>query len=83
MEFSSYSLDRASDYIMRLRERGEIQYNSGRIECCTRYYLTFPNEQHKYYYTPNKLISNTLFKKVSTHLYTITTMSKRLNKKPK
>ena len=48
MLFSSYSLGRASDDIMRLRESGDIQYNSGRIGCCVRYYLTFPNEQHKY-----------------------------------
>ena len=81
MLFSSYTLGRAADDIIKLRERDEIQYNRGRIGCCMRYFLIFPNEQHKYYYNHTKTISNRLFKKVFTYLYTINTMSKRLNKK--
>ena len=82
MIFSSYKPGRAMDDIERLRESGEIQYESGWVGCCRRYFLIFPNDQHKYYYNPNKLISDSLKKKVFKYLYSPTNnMSKRLNKK--
>ena len=70
------------DDIERLRVSGEIQYKSGWVGCCRRYFLIFPNDQHRYYYNPNKLISDSLKKKVFKYLYSPTNnMSKRLNKK--
>ena len=48
---------------------------------CVRNYLIFEKDNHKYYYNPNKLISDTLRKKLFNHLYTIS--KKRLNKKTK
>ena len=54
--------------IDRLISSGEIQYKSDLIGCCIKYYLQFPNDNHKYCYKRDKLISNTLNKKVSTHL---------------
>ena len=82
MIFSSYSRGKAMDDIERLRASGEIQYKSGLVGCCQRYFLIFPNDKHKYYYNPNKLISDSLKKKVFNYLYSPTNnMSKRLNKK--
>jgi len=65
--------------IDRLISSGEIQYKSGLIGCCIKYYLKFPNGSHKYYYKNDKMISNNLNKEVSSHLYTMS--GKRLNKK--
>ena len=65
--------------IDRLISSGEIQYKSDLIGCCIKYYLQFPNDNHKYCYKRDKLISNTLNKKVSTHLYNMS--NKSLNKK--
>ena len=82
MKFSYFTLGRAIDDIERLRVSGEIQYKSGLVGCCQRYFLIFPNDKHKYYYNPNKLISDSLKKKVLKYLYSPTNnMSKRLNKK--
>ena len=72
------------DDIERLLESGEIQYKSGRVGCCIRYFLIFPDDEHKYYYKPNKLISNSLMKKVFKYLYSPTnSMNKSSNKKTK
>ena len=65
--------------IDKLISSGEIQYKSGLIGCCIKYYLKFPNDNHKYCYNCDKLISNTLNKKVSSHLYNMS--NKSLNKK--
>ena len=82
MKFSSFTLGRAIDDVERLRVSGEIQYKEGYIGCCKKYFLVFPNDKHKYYYNPNKLISDSLKKKVFNYLYSpYTNMSKRLNKK--
>ena len=82
MILSSYSRGEAMNDIERLRASGEIQYKSGLVGCCQRYFLIFPNDKHKYYYNPNKLISDSLKKKVFNYLYSPTNnMSKRLNKK--
>ena len=36
--------------IDRLISSGEIQYDSGLIGYCIRYYLEFPKDGHKYHY---------------------------------
>ena len=82
MKFSSFTLGRAIDDVERLRVSGEIQYKEGYIGRCKKYFLVFPNDKHKYYYNPNKLISDSLKKKVFNYLYSpYTNMSKRLNQK--
>ena len=83
MRFSSYTLGRAIDDVERLRASGEIQYNRGWVGCCPRYFLIFPNDEHKYYYNPNKLISESLKKKVFKYLYrpSYNNMSKSSNSK--
>ena len=82
MIFSSYSRGEAMNDIERLRASGEIQYKEGYIGCCKKYFLIFPNDKHKYCYNPNKLISDSLKKKVFHYLYSTTNnMSKRLNQK--
>jgi len=57
----------------------DIKLNCARIGCCNRFYLEFPNDNHKYYYNSNKSISTILQNKISKHLYTMS--STRLNKK--
>lgn len=57
--------------IDRLISSGAIQYDSGLIGCCIRYYLKFPNDNHKYYYKPDEIIANTLKTKVLSHSYTM------------
>ena len=65
--------------INNLMNSNEIKLDSARIGCCVRYFLTFPNDNHKYYYNSNKSISIILQNKISKHLYTMS--STRLNKK--
>ena len=78
MHISTYSDDKAQVDINKLINNGKVQQYSGRIGCCIRNYLIFEKDDRKYYYNPNKLISDTLRKKLFNHLYN---MSKRLNKK--
>jgi len=79
---SSWSPAKAQDELNKLIENNEVQYKSGWIGCCKRNYLIFPNDQHKYYYNPNKIISDSLKKKVYIYLYSPTNnMNKRLNTK--
>ena len=79
MHISTYSDDKAQVDINKLINNGKVQQYSGRIGCCIRNYLIFEKDDRKYYYNPNKLISDTLRKKLFNHLYK--NMSKRLNKK--
>ena len=65
--------------INNLINSNEIKLDCARVGCCNRYYLTFPNDNHKYYYNSNKSISIILQNKISKHLYTMS--STRLNKK--
>ena len=65
--------------INNLINSNEIKLDCARVGCCIRYYLTFPNNNHKYYYNSNKSISIILQNKISKHLYTMS--STRLNKK--
>ena len=64
--------------IYRLLSSGEIQYKSGLIGCCIKYYLKLPNDSHKYYYKSDNISSKNLNKKMSSHLYTMS--GTRLNK---
>ena len=57
----------------------DIKLNCARIGCCNRFYLEFPNDNHKYYYNSNKSISTILQHNISNRLYTMS--STRLNKK--
>ena len=85
MRLSSYLLRQAEKDVSKLIQSREIQYKEGLIGCCKKYFLIFPNDNHKYHYNPNKLISDTLKKKVFNYLYKnstpYTNMSKPLNKK--
>ena len=65
--------------INNLINSNEIKLDSARIGCCNRYYLTFPNDNHKYYYNSNKSISIILQNKISKYLYTMSKI--RLNRK--
>ena len=79
MHISTYSDDKAQVDINKLINNGKVQQYSGRIGCCIRNYLIFEKDDRKYYYNPNKLISDTLRKKLFNHLYNMS--PKRLNKK--
>ena len=81
MHISNYSDDKAQVDISKLINDGVVKQYSGRIGCCVRNYLIFKNDNHKYYYNPDKLISNTLLKKLFNHLYIMS--PKRLNQKTK
>ena len=65
--------------INNLINSNDIKLNCARIGCCNRFYLQFPNDNHKYYYNSNKSISIILQNKISKHLYTMS--STRLNNK--
>ena len=79
MHISTYSDDKAQVDINKLINNGGVKQYSGRVGCCIRNYLIFEKDNHKYYYNPNKLISDTLRKKLFNHLYNMS--PKRLNKK--
>jgi len=81
MHISTYSDDKAQVDINKLINNGKVKQDSGRVGCCIRNYLIFEKDNHKYYYNPNKLISDTLRKKVFNHLYNMS--PKRINKKTK
>ena len=82
MKLSSYLPRQAENDLSKLIESDQIQCKEGYVGCCKKYFLIFPNDNHKYYYNPNKLISDSLKKKVFKYLYSPTNnMSKRLNKK--
>ena len=65
MRLSSYLRRQAENDLNKLIESRQIQYKEGYIGCCKKYFLIFPNDKHKYYYNPNKLISEVLRKKFS------------------
>ena len=83
MRLSSYLLRQAENDLSKLIQSREIQYNQGLIGCCNKYFLIFPNDDNKYLYNGDKLISDKLMKKVFNYLYTspYTNMSKSLNEK--
>ena len=65
--------------INNLINSNELKLDSARIGCCVKYYLTFPNDNHIYYYNSNKSISTILQNKILNHLYTMSKI--RLNQK--
>ena len=65
---SSWTPAKAQDELNKLIDNNEVQYNRGLIGVVNNYYVTFPNDNHKYCYNRNKLITNKLFKKVFNHL---------------
>ena len=79
MHISAYSDVKAQVDINKLINNGEVQQYSNPIGCCRRNYLIFKNDNHKYYYNPNKSISDNLRKKLFNHLYIMS--PKRLNQK--
>ena len=81
MHISTYSDDNAQVDINKLIINGGVSQHSERVGCCRRNYLIFEKDNHKYFYNPNKLISDTLRKKLYNHLYTMS--PKRINKKTK
>ena len=68
---ASLTLPQAKVELEKLIACNEVQYNSGIIGCCKNYFVTFPNDSQKYKYNINKLISNKLRNKISSHLYTM------------
>jgi len=78
---STLTLPQAKVELEKLIACGEVQYNSSIIGCCKNYFVTFPNDSQKYKYNINKLISNKLRNKISSHLYNMP--PKTLNKKTK
>ena len=60
MDFSTLTLADAKVELEKLIASGEVQYNRGLFGCCVKYYVTFPNDNHKYCYNRDKLISNIL-----------------------
>ena len=76
---SSLTPAKAKDELERLIACGEVQYNRGIIGCCNNYFVTFPNDSQKYKYNINKLISNKLRNKISSHLYTMSSNVKNKN----
>ena len=85
MRLSSYLPRQAENDLSKLIQSQEIQYNEGLIGCCKKYFLIFPNDNHKYLYNGGLLISDKLIKKVFNYLYKnstpYTNMSKPLNEK--
>ena len=71
MVLSSLTLADAQDELNKLIACGEVQYNRGLFGCCFKFFVQFPNDSHKYCYNRDKLISNKLFKKVLSHLYSM------------
>ena len=76
---SSLTLADAKNELEKLITCGSVQYNSSIIGCCKNYFVTFPNDSQKYKYNINKLISNKLRNKISSHLYTMSSNVKNKN----
>ena len=53
-------IEQASDDIKELIRNGTVKQVKGRIGCCLRKYIIFPNDSHKYAYDDNTLITSTL-----------------------
>ena len=68
---SSLTLADAKNELEKLIACNEVQYKSAVIGCCKNYFVTFPNDDQKYKYNINKLISNKLRNKIYSYLYII------------
>ena len=76
---STLTLADAKVELNKLIKDNQVQYNSGIIGCCKNYFVTFPNDSQKYKYNINKLISNKLRNKISSHLYNMSPKSSKQN----
>ena len=77
---SSWTPAKAQDELNKLIDNNEVQYNRGLIGVVNNYYVTFPNDNVKYLYNRNKIISKKLFNKILNHLYTMPPKSSNKNK---
>ena len=69
---SSLTLADAKDKLENLIAYGQVQYViDGYIGVVKNNYVLFPNNNHKYCYNRDKLISNKLRNKMFSHLYTL------------
>ena len=73
------TLEQAQDKLNELMSSGEVQYNRGLFGCCFRYYVIFPNDNHKYYYNRDKSISNKLRNFIFNLLYNMPPKSSKQN----
>ena len=76
---SSLTLADAKVELEKLIASGEVQYNRGLFGCCVKYYVTFPNDNHKYYYNRDKSISNKLRNFIFNLLYNMPPKSSKQN----
>ena len=77
---SSLTLADAKNELEKLIACGEVQYvKDGYIGVVKNNYVLFPNDNHKYRYNRDKLISNILKNKISDHLYTMSSNVKNKN----
>ena len=77
---SSLTFADAKDELEKLITCGSVQYViDGYIGVVKNNYVLFPNDNHKYRYNRDKLISNKLFLKISSHLYTMSSNVKNKN----
>ena len=77
---STLTLPQAKDELEKLITCGSVQYViDGYIGVVKNNYVLFPNDNHKYRYNRDKLISNKLFLKISDHLYTMSSNVKNKN----
>ena len=79
MDFSTLTLADAKVELEKLIASGEVQYNRGLFGCCVKYYVTFPNDNHKYYYNRDKSISNKLRNFIFNLLYNMPPKSSKQN----
>ena len=77
---SSLTLADAKNELDKLITCGSVQYViEGYIGVVKNNYVLFPNDNHKYRYNRDKLISNKLFLKISDHLYTMSQKTLKQN----
>ena len=77
---SSLTFADAKDELEKLITCGSVQYViDDYIGVVKNNYVLFPNDNHKYRYNRDKLISNKLFLKISDHLYTMSSNVKNKN----
>ena len=76
---STLTLADAKVELEKLIASGEVQYNRGLFGCCVKYYVTFPNDNHKYYYNRDKSISNKLRNFIFNLLYNMPPKSSKQN----
>ena len=77
---SSLTLADAKDELEKLIKDNQVQYViDDYIGVVKNNYVLFPNDNHKYRYNRDKLISNILKNKISAHLYNMSSNVKNKN----